>query len=124
MNKKYACMKMNKICVTLFTLTSVVCAESMTDIRSSNTSMCSSAQPASGYSVFNLSIISLRQTVEIVLPNSKIVLSVSTKYFEEKGYEFGAPLVPKIEVKESIQEYLGGIDVDWKEFLKQRKHLI
>ena len=29
------------------------------------------------------------QTVEIVLPNSKIVLSVSTKYFEEKGYEFG-----------------------------------
>ena len=64
------------------------------------------------------------QTVEIVLPNSKIVLSVSTKYFEEKGYEFGAPLVPKIEVKESIQEYLEGIDVDWEEFLKQRKHLI
>lgn len=64
------------------------------------------------------------QTVEIVLPNSKIVLSVSTKYFEEKGYEFGAPLVPKIEVKESIHEYLEGIDVDWREFLKQRKHLL
>lgn len=64
------------------------------------------------------------QTVEIVLPNSKIVLSVSTKYFEEKGYDFGCPLVPKIEVKESIHEYLEGIDVDWREFLKQRKHLI
>lgn len=64
------------------------------------------------------------QTIDIFLPNSKIVLSVSTKYFEEKGYDFGCPLVPKIEVKESIHEYLEGIDVDWREFLKQRKHLI
>ena len=38
----------NSAGVTLFTLLSVVCAESTTQIRSSNISICSSAQPASG----------------------------------------------------------------------------
>jgi len=58
------------------------------------------------------------QTTTITLPNTGIDVVISTKSFEEKGYEFGQPLVPQIETEQTIDEYLNAVDVEWKEFLK------
>ncbi len=63
------------------------------------------------------------ETTTISLPNTNIAIVISTKYFEEKGYEFGQPLIPKIQTEQTIEEYLNGVDMDWKEFLKQRASL-
>jgi len=64
------------------------------------------------------------ETTTITLPNTNIDIVISTKYFEEKGYTFGQPLVPKIQTEQTIEQYLNAIDVDWEEFLKQRSFLI
>lgn len=60
------------------------------------------------------------ETTTITLPNTHIDIVISTKYFEEKGYTYGQPLIPKIQTKQTIEQYLDAVDVDWKEFLKQR----
>jgi len=64
------------------------------------------------------------ETTTMTLPNTNIDIVISTKYFEEKGYTFGQPLVPKIQTEQTIEQYLNAIDVDWEEFLKQRSFLI
>jgi len=64
------------------------------------------------------------ETTTVTLPNTDIDIVISTKYFEEKGYIFGQPLVPEIQTKQSIEQYLNAVDVDWEEFLKQRLSLI
>ena len=56
------------------------------------------------------------QTETFTLPNTEINIIISTKEFIEKGYKYGEPLVPHIETHQTIQEYLEGIDVEWKEF--------
>ena len=60
------------------------------------------------------------QTTMITLPNTKIDITISTKFFEENGYKFGKPLVPKIQTEQTIEQYLNAIDVDWEKFLQQR----
>ncbi len=57
------------------------------------------------------------ETTTVTLPNTGIDIVISTKYFEEKGYDFGEPLVPKIQTEQTIEQYLNAIDVDWEEFL-------
>lgn len=64
------------------------------------------------------------ETTTITLPNTDIDIVISTKYFEEKGYTFGQPLVPKIQTEQTIEQYFNAIDVDWEEFLKLRLSLI
>jgi hypothetical protein len=64
------------------------------------------------------------ETTTVTLPNTDIDVVISTKYFEEKGYTFGQPLVPKIQTEQRIEQYLNAVDVDWEEFLKQRLSLI
>ncbi len=64
------------------------------------------------------------EATTITLPNTDIDVVISTKYFEEKGYEFGQPLVPKLQTEQTIEQYLNAVDVDWEEFLKQRLSLI
>ena len=58
------------------------------------------------------------QTEHIELPESKIKVSISGKYFEEPGYSYGDPLVPKLEVIPNIKEYLDGKDVVWEKVLE------
>lgn len=60
------------------------------------------------------------ETTTITLPNTHINIVISTKYFEEKGYTYGQPLIPKIQTEQTIEQYLDAVDVDWEEFLKQR----
>ena len=60
------------------------------------------------------------ETTTITLPNTNIEIVISTKYFEEKGYSFGQPLTPHIGTKQTIEQYLNAVDVDWDEFLKQK----
>lgn len=64
------------------------------------------------------------ETTTVTLPNTGIDFAISTKYFEEKGYAYGKPLVPKIETNQTIEEYLNAVDIDWEEFLRQRLSLI
>lgn len=64
------------------------------------------------------------ETTTITLPNTHIEVVISTKYFEEKNYTYGQPLVPKIQTKQTIEQYLNAVDVDWEEFLKQRSSSI
>lgn len=59
------------------------------------------------------------ETTTITLPNTGTDIVISTKYFEEKGYKLGQPLVPKIQTSQTIEQYLNAIDIDWEEFLKQ-----
>jgi C-terminal processing protease CtpA/Prc len=63
------------------------------------------------------------ESTTLTLPNTNIDIVIPTKYFEEKGYAFGQPLTPKIEVKQTIEQYLNAVDVDWEEFLQQRLSL-
>lgn len=63
------------------------------------------------------------ETTTITLPNTRIDIVISTKYFEEKGYTYGQPLIPKIQTEQTIKQYLDAVDVDWEEFLQQRLSL-
>jgi len=63
------------------------------------------------------------ETTTITLPNTCIDIEISTKYFEEKGYTYGQPLIPKIQTEQTIEKYLDAVDVDWEEFLQQRLSL-
>ena len=63
------------------------------------------------------------ETTTITLPNTHIDIVISTKYFEEKGYTYGQPLIPKIQTEQTIEQYLDAVDVDWEEFLQQRLSL-
>ena len=63
------------------------------------------------------------ETTTITLPNTHIDIVISTKYFEEKGYTYGQPLIPKIQTEQTIEKYLDAVDVDWEEFLQQRLSL-
>jgi hypothetical protein len=53
------------------------------------------------------------------LPNSGIRVQISTKYFEEKGYKYGEPYTPTIEVPHTVKNYLNGVDSVWETFLKE-----
>ncbi len=64
------------------------------------------------------------ETTTVTLTNTDLDVVISTKYFEEKGYTFGQPLVPKIETKQTVEQYLNAVDVDWEEFLGQRLSLV
>lgn len=54
---------------------------------------------------------------DIVLPHSKIKVSIATKYFDEKEFKFGEPLKPSIEIHESIEDFLNGKDIVWEKYL-------
>lgn len=61
------------------------------------------------------------QTTTITLPNTKLDVVISTKTFEEKGYEYGEPLVPMIEIEQTIDQYLRGEDLEWMKFLEMNE---
>jgi hypothetical protein len=56
-------------------------------------------------------------TKEIELPNSKLKIYISTKYFKENGFKFGEPFTPDYEIEPTVEEYLSGKDVVWEKFL-------